>query len=160
MGNEYARDYMRQRYHERLAEIKRHLGEACAQCGATDSLQVDHRDWRAKAMTVARMTMVGRSRFLVELAKCQLLCEPCHRVKSAQDLREMLAERGLRSFNQVPEDAYHHGTPRMALYRRCRCVPCRAAARAYRQRLVDINGACAGGGTADAPGSSPGVPRA
>jgi glutaredoxin len=127
-----------------MAEAKEILGSVCARCPATEDLQIDHRDWRRKTMTAARMTMVGRERFLEELAQCQLLCPPCHREKSKDDLREILAARGKRSFNVLPEEAYRHGTPRMALYRKCRCDWCKEARRLYKSRLIGIDGCTTG----------------
>ena len=136
--NAYMRVYMLRRYHERIAEAQRRLGGSCADCGATDDLQVDHRDWRDKTLDIARLWSVARPRFKAELEKCQLLCGPCHIAKSKRDVREILADRGLRGFNSLPETAFRHGTPRMAIYRRCKCLPCREARRLYRSGQIKI----------------------
>lgn len=134
------RVYLLKRYHERIAQARQQLGGCCARCGATDNLQVDHRDWRDKTLDIAKMWSASKVRFEAELAKCQLLCEPCHITKTKQDMREILAARGLRSFNSLPESAFQHGTPRMAIYRRCRCAPCGTARREYRAGEIRITG--------------------
>jgi hypothetical protein len=134
------REYMLRRYHERLAEARQRLGGRCARCTAVNDLQLDHRDWLEKTLDIARMWAVAKVRFDAELEKCQLLCPPCHIAKSKEDVQEILADRGLRGFHQLSEDAYQHGSPRMKLYRRCGCGPCCEAFRQYRAKQIAIDG--------------------
>jgi hypothetical protein len=62
----------------------RKLGAPCARCGARcedpQSFDFDHLPGAAK---VARVNWMARHRSLeavkAEMAKCQLLCKPCHR---------------------------------------------------------------------------------
>lgn len=59
----------------------------CVDCGETDPLvlQFDHRDGTKKIATIG--SMIGRSSwttFLTEVAKCDVRCANCHRVRTAQ----------------------------------------------------------------------------
>jgi 5-methylcytosine-specific restriction endonuclease McrA len=92
--NEYMRTYMLNRYHERRAEAFRKLGGSCVLCGATSDLEVDHREWREKSFSIAKLWSVSRKRFEEELKKCQLLCKDCHAAKTRMDLREIRREKG------------------------------------------------------------------
>lgn len=95
--NEYMRVYMLARYHARHAEAVEILGGKCALCGCTESLQLDHRDWREKTLKINKLWSVSRTRFLSELKKCQALCGPCHLEKSRRDLREIRAKIGWKN---------------------------------------------------------------
>lgn len=110
-----------------LNEARHYLGGKCVECGVTHDLEFDHID---PATKVAEVTVILYTRNLMEfwreVDKCQLLCTPCHKAKSA-------AERTVS-----------HGTQRM--YRSgCKCAPCldrkhydyrRRAAQRRAQRLA------------------------
>lgn len=85
-------DYQRNRRNEHRAYWVEHLGGRCAFCGDTADLQFDHKDWRTKKFEVSKTP--NSPNMAEEMAKCQLLCEPCHKVKTAGDKRLM---RGLAS---------------------------------------------------------------
>lgn len=90
------------------------------QCGSTEKLQFDHVDWRTKEFTIApNWAMKDRIAFEAELAKCQLLCTECHDAKTKLDKSEM----------EPPEFA--HGTTYAWMKRKCECVPCGSAKRAW-----------------------------
>lgn len=118
-SREYHRKYMKTRYHARRALAERLLGGACAHCGATEELEIDHIDARAKTMSTTRMTAVSEERFLAELSKCQLLCRPCHSDKSIKD----------HGHNKAKGE---HGT--RSSYRYCRCDACRQAQAQYNKK--------------------------
>lgn len=81
--NEYLRDYQARRYQTRRAEAIAILGGSCVHCGSTDSLQFDHIDREEKSFSIAkRLTGAPWKVIVAELQKCQLLCEPCHAVKT------------------------------------------------------------------------------
>ena len=113
---QYMADYMRKRYHERKREAFKILGGQCKKCGSKKGLHIDHRDRAKKAMSVNRMTMVSRAKFLSELKKCQLLCSGCHMEKSIKELGNKPAKGT-------------HGT--LSSYRYCRCSKCRKAMSDY-----------------------------
>lgn len=113
---EYMRDYMLNRYRKRMALAKEKLGGKCVSCGVASDLQLDHVDPSTKSFTIGRMSSCSEEKFWTEVAKCQLLCEPCHIVKTLQD-------KGLKSARGT------HGT--LSSYRYCRCERCKAAMADY-----------------------------
>ncbi len=129
----YMKAYMKRRYAERRAEALERLGGACAHCGSVDDLQIDHVDRFEKTMKFERMTMVGRERWDAELAKCQLLCFPCHIVKT----RECWDGFGKKS-GPITDDG--HGSGCQYVTRRCRCPECRSWASLYRLGRVRYDG--------------------
>lgn len=80
--NAYMRDYMRERTRKRRAEVTALLGGRCASCGAANDLEVDHIDPATKVSH--RFLTWSKDRLAEELAKCQLLCRPCHYKKTAE----------------------------------------------------------------------------
>lgn len=84
-------------------------GKSCVQCGSTQSLEVDHIDPAQKVSH--RIWTWAIPRRDAELAKCQVLCTECHKVKT-------------RMQRPVPE----HGTiSRYGGIHKCRCDLCRRA---------------------------------
>ena len=116
---EYMRAYRRRRSEERLHRMRELLGGRCVVCGATEALEFDHVVLGTKTFQPSmRCWDYSWRRLLAELAKCQLLCGPCHRAKT-------LRERG-----QVPARGTH-GT--VSAYESCgppKCDECKAAKRA------------------------------
>lgn len=87
--NEYMREYLRRRYHERHAQAIEILGGRCAICGSRDDLQIDHINNSHKSFDVAdRLAQYAWSRIVEELKKCQLLCFWCHVDKSKVETKE------------------------------------------------------------------------
>jgi 5-methylcytosine-specific restriction endonuclease McrA len=110
-------EYMNSRYWRRKTVAVEHLGGRCAHCESTDGLEFDHVDPSSKEFTVTnRLDSAPWEVILGELAKCQLLCQPCHAAKSIRD-------RGYQSTKGV------HGT--LSSYRYCKCVECKAAKSSY-----------------------------
>jgi len=84
-------------------------GKACVVCGSTQSLEVDHIDPSEKVSH--RIWTWSAFRRDAELAKCQVLCNGCHKIKT-------------RAQRPVPE----HGTvSRYSGVQKCRCELCRKA---------------------------------
>lgn len=113
--NEYMRNYMRVRYHKRRARFISELGGVCVACGTTEELQFDHIIASTKEVDMSKILQFADEKVYKELAKCQLLCDPCHKEKSYRegDLTE----------------PFQHGT--LAGYRYCSCEDCRRAKREY-----------------------------
>lgn len=130
---EYMRVYVLARYHRRRAAAIEQLGGACRRCGEKEGLTFDHVDPSTKLSTIGEM-LAGASeeRLQTELAKCQLLCDPCHIEKS----RENGDFGGGHNRIVNPE----HGTQVMFNRERCRCEPCLDWRRKYRKGAVDARG--------------------
>jgi 5-methylcytosine-specific restriction endonuclease McrA len=87
---EQKREWARKKRIERRKFIYNYLGSKCSSCGTTDKLEVDHIDPVTKSNTVSHLLTHSEARLLEELDKCQLLCTPCHKKKTA-------LQRGYRS---------------------------------------------------------------
>ena len=61
----------------------------CKRCGSRENLQLDHID-RTQKVNHAVWSW-RKERRLLELAKCQVLCEICHRKKSAKESSDILS---------------------------------------------------------------------
>ena len=125
--NKYMREYLKRRHHERRAKAVEKLGGKCARCGSAENLEFDHIDRTKKSISIERMWLVSQERHDAELAKCQLLCDSCHTIKSIYDIGKKPA-RGT------------HGT--ISAYRYCKCDLCREAnrktSREYMRRRRNI----------------------
>jgi hypothetical protein len=87
----------------------------CVQCGSIDDLELDHIDPVKKVSH--NVWSWTKARQEVELAKCQVLCHDCHKIKTIEFLTEV----------------YDHGDRKMYAYRGCRCSLCREGQRKYQQ---------------------------
>lgn len=112
---QYASDYQRKRYAERLAMARERLGGECAWCGTTEDLQFDHVDPATKVCNVSEATNWSLERFLSEVDKCQLLCDPCHHEKSQANGEQMTVEHGYGAKGKY----------------NCKCDLCRARCNEY-----------------------------
>lgn len=113
-SNEYMREYMNRYRAKRRAATIAQLGSKCCKCGSSDNLQFDHIDPTSREWLISDMFAMPKARLQSELAKCQLLCQPCHNLKTLSDL------------GQKPRRG-NHGT--VGSYRYCRpsCDACRKA---------------------------------
>ena len=100
-------------------------GKTCVRCGSTERLEIDHIDPALKVDH--RLWSWSAVRREAELAKCQVLCRPCHLAKSIEggEMPSMIS-------------TFQHGTVTMYVRHKCRCPACRAcnAARQRRQRAA------------------------
>jgi hypothetical protein len=110
--NAYMRQYMLERYHNRMAQAYELLGGKYIVCGSFEKLEIDHIRRDTKSFTIGKLWSVSDIKFKAELAKCQLLCNKHHNVKTLSDLGQKNARR-------------NHGT--LSSYRYCRCNLCRKA---------------------------------
>lgn len=100
-------EYQRKRLAERRVAWLRDNGP-CS-CGATENLEVDHRDPALKVDH--KVWSWSEQRRAAELAKCQVLCIECHKVKTRSE------------FSRERE----HGTALKYKSDGCRCEACRVA---------------------------------
>lgn len=110
------------RNNRRAKYIKIHGGE-CVDCGSKEKLEFDHTDRTQKVSH--RIWTWSEQRIEEELAKCRLLCWPCHNKKSVEEMK-------------YPTRV--HGTNLMYVKDKCRCALCKKAHaeknRAYRKGIV------------------------
>lgn len=84
-SNEYMREYMLKRYHERRKQAVEILGGKCVVCGTTAQLEIDHIDRLTKTMDLGKLWSCAKKRYFEELKLCQLLCKAHHEIKSAKE---------------------------------------------------------------------------
>lgn len=85
---EYMRVYMLERWNKRRAEAIAFMGGVCCTpgCGERNDLQFDHVDRKWKRYSISSVPSAAEHRFWSELMACQLLCPPCHRVKTSEEM--------------------------------------------------------------------------
>lgn len=64
-----------ERHRERIAAAK---VDGCVDCGSREDLHFHHLDPSTKKHTVADMDGASTAAFLEEVAKCVVVCKPCH----------------------------------------------------------------------------------
>jgi len=84
--NNTMNSYMKDRWTKRRAKALELLGGKCVRCGWIEGLEFDHIDPTTKVMTIARASSRSEVFFWAEVNKCQLLCDACHLVKTAEDI--------------------------------------------------------------------------
>lgn len=88
-------------------------GKSCLQCGKTDKscLQIHHFDREDKVANNSTIWGWVKERRQAELAKCIVLCKPCHLGVHAKEMRKEPT----------------HGTKAGYTHHKCRCDACKAA---------------------------------
>lgn len=83
--------YMKERYARRRDDWIESLGGECVNCGEKESLEFDHIDPKTKEYSIAKILSGGSAEKVAsEMAKCQLLCNPCHKEKTRADKLAMI----------------------------------------------------------------------
>lgn len=119
---EREKEYNNRRRFERRSMAIAFLGGKCVKCQSTKDLEFDHIDPETKSFDINRLNR-KLDIFMIELAKCQLLCEKCHTEKSAlEKLKPQI-----------------HGTKHSYIYRGCRCPDCTKANSDYCRELYRKN---------------------
>lgn len=108
--------YHREYYYQRRARLIAYLGDSCARCESTDSLEFDHIDPDEKSFNISSNMTLSNEGVRAELGKCQLLCNPCHRRKTAGE-----------------NSGWTHGTFYGWMKKKCTCEECGAARGAFYQ---------------------------
>jgi len=78
-------EYMKQRYYERKQHAIQLLGGKCVVCDSTENLELDHINPTTKVFSISKMWSINEAAYLVELAKCQLLCNEHHKQKTSKE---------------------------------------------------------------------------
>lgn len=139
--SEIARVRTRQR---RTSEFLRNLKRVpCADCGQRfDPVQMhfDHRDPRQKSFNLAagRALLKNREQLLAEIAKCEIVCANCHRLRTRKQHRERLAQRTPSTHPRIAEHRArwrHHAD----ILDQLRSVPCADCGRRFAQCAMDFD---------------------
>lgn len=119
--NEYMRNYMKNRYHQKRNELIKLLGGKCVNCGTTDNLEIDHIDSSKKTFRAADIHSIADDVVKKELDNFQLLCATCHESKTNEKW-----DRSIPNSN--------HGTYWKYVREGCRCSECKKAFRARKKK--------------------------
>lgn len=120
--NAYMKEYMLKRYYKRRTMVIEKLGGVCSVCGSNDRLEIDHIDHTNKGFDLGKaFTSMSESRLFEEVAKCQLLCYECHKLKTRKDLAEKFDQR----------EFWEHGTLAGYSHHKCRCNGCKTVWNQY-----------------------------
>ena len=79
---EYLKAYQREWRRKRRQDWIDSQGGKCVQCGSPDALEIDHIDRSTKEYNITEIWNRSQTIRDNELAKCQLLCTPCHQHKT------------------------------------------------------------------------------
>jgi hypothetical protein len=126
---EHLKRYLRERYAAQRRLFLRILGGRCRRCKTRKNLQIDHEDPNNKLFEMGRLWAEKRlPEALKELKKCQILCESCHRKKTALENSARMHAK-YRKINGP--DGFKHGTVYGFMKKRCQCAICEAAKRRW-----------------------------
>jgi 5-methylcytosine-specific restriction endonuclease McrA len=115
---EYIREY---RLKRKTLAIEM-LGGKCSRCGTIENLHFDHINPQEKTNEIASMFTSKIEDFILEVRKCQLLCNKCHYEKSIKN-GDYLINRKEWSHG-VSGYTNHH----------CRCDICKEAQSKYKAK--------------------------
>jgi hypothetical protein len=114
--NAYIRDYQKKKYVERKDIYIQKLGGKCVLCSSTESLEFDHVDATTKSFTfTTKIATLSIEKLNLEAEKLQLLCNKCHKEKTATSSDDGSVGHGQGSSGK----------------RNCPCAPCKAKKAEY-----------------------------
>lgn len=86
MSNSYMNTYLKNKYYRMKKWAINILGGKCNKCGSRDNLEFDHMDENDKNFNISEfLRSYPVEKIEEELKKCQLLCEDCHKYKTAMN---------------------------------------------------------------------------
>lgn len=104
-----------QRAYQRAWRLKRRqdwvdANGPCVWCSSDEELQADHKDRPSKEHSLNNIWSLALSnpRRIKELAKCQVLCRPCHDAKSKSEVIGTLRENCRRGHALIAGNVYRH----------------------------------------------------
>jgi hypothetical protein len=98
---EYKAAYMRARYRENAEWVRQYkVGQGCADCGYREhhaGLEFDHLEARNgdQSRTIAALMGKSINRIKAEIAKCEVVCGTCHRIRTWNRLQNQINELDL-----------------------------------------------------------------
>jgi hypothetical protein len=112
--NKFEKEYHLRRYHKTRQRYVEALGGKCVKCDTTENLEFDHINPVEKTYEINKIINRKENFVLLELAKCQLLCEVCHLEKTVSE--------------KTPSS---HGSMRTWMHKKCQCVTCMKSKQKY-----------------------------
>lgn len=110
----------KERRHQRKQRFLQMLGGKCAHCGSVENLEFDHIDPNNKQFKITKFIDLSDNNLLLEVGKCQLLCDKCHQKKTFE--------------NQEYGEVSDHGTIWRYKKYKCRCPLCQEAMNNYNRK--------------------------
>ena len=91
MTNKELDHYNKQQFKKRLSEIKEASG--CVDCGINNHILLDFDHLKDKKYNISRMIHDGFSWAAIkkEIAKCEVVCANCHRIRTHYRLTKKIA---------------------------------------------------------------------
>lgn len=121
----YITEYQQHRREERRVYAVNKLGGVCVNCGTDKDLEFDHIvpiRIRKGNRRISELLTASIKRLDKELELCQLLCNVCHKYKSA--------------FEDRTHGSLRHGTHASLKYCKPRCTKCETFQRNYNNERV------------------------
>jgi hypothetical protein len=79
--------------------------KSCVQCGSAEKLELDHIDPSKK---ITHRIWSRNEKFRnEELSKCQVLCEKCHKQKTAQYCKDLFTNKEIKSSQTISDDIFY-----------------------------------------------------
>ena len=132
-----AQKRFRQRKRARLVEYLR--SHPCIDCGNTDVrvLEFDHRGNKSFGIgNAVSSSHLSWEKILVEIAKCDVRCANCHRIRHAIENKWYDFPADILEIKIKP---MRHGTQYAYSCRQCRCNLCRDAHRLHMRKCRDAS---------------------
>jgi hypothetical protein len=132
------------RRQEATTALLRHLRDVpCVDCGqrfAPHAMDFDHRDPREKSFTIcsSRASLKNRDLILAEVAKCDVVCVNCHRLRSRTRHRAWLASRTASTNGRIEEQRARWRYQADVLDQ-MRSVPCADCGGTFAQCCMDFD---------------------
>ena len=79
------RSYFRKEHKRKLAILNEFKAKPCLDCKGSfppECMDFDHRPEEVKVLQVSLMVRYNLEKMLAEIAKCDLICSNCHRIRT------------------------------------------------------------------------------
>jgi hypothetical protein len=79
------RSYFRKEHKRKLEILNTFKDKPCMDCGGSfppECMDFDHRPGEVKVLQVSLMARYNLDKMLAEIAKCDLICSNCHRIRT------------------------------------------------------------------------------
>lgn len=121
----YIKEYQQRRREERRVYAVNKLGGKCINCGTTENLEFDHIipiNTNIHGRRISELLTASKSRLDKELELCQILCEECHKLKTA--------------FEDRTHASLTHGTLSAVRYCKPICDDCKDVRNKYNRQYM------------------------